>query len=336
MDAVALVNSALVGQHVRVGGQPRQSEFVAEVAPLPVGDGGDEDLVVVGIAEDVVDGPCGLPGRHRAGWLAADLGLRHMRADEERVVLEQRGVDEFAAARGLAHPQCGLDADDSEHPAHDVVDAGAGTQRLAGRTGHIGQSAEHLYDLVERRPVPVGAGQEALEGAVDESGVAGRELLISEADRFHLPDAEVLQQDVGGVDEVEDAVTVGRLGDIELDAVLVAVERGEQPGSGPGQVAGLVAGSAGFDLDDLGAEVGEDHPAAGAHDHMGELDDADVFERQRFGGRLGLGRVGRRGAGRLGAHINPSPRRGRTGRRRPRGWPECRTGSTSGRARRRR
>ena len=208
-----------------------------------------------------------------------------MGADEERVVLEQRGVDELAAAGGLADPQRRLDADDAEHAAHDVIDAGSGAQRLAGRAGHIGESAEHLHDLVQGRPVPVGSGQEALEGAVDESRIAGRELLVPVAHRLHLPDPEVLQQDVGGVDEVEDAVPIGRLGDVELDAVLVAVERGEQAGSRTGQVAGLVAGPARFDLDHLGAEVGQDHPAAGPHDHVGELDDADAVERQRLVGR---------------------------------------------------
>src|SRR5699024_9909264 len=44
-------------------------------------------------------------------------------------------------------------------------------------------------------------------------------------------------------------------------------------------------GPARFDLDHLGAEVGQDHPAAGAHDHVGELDDADALERQRLVGR---------------------------------------------------
>src|SRR5699024_8671333 len=124
--------------------------------------------------------------------------------------------------------------------------------------------------------------EEPFEGAVDESRVAGGQLLVSESDRFHLSDAEVLEQDIGGVDEVEDAAPIGRLGDVELDAVLVAVERGEQAGSRTGQVAGLVAGPARFDLDHLGAEVGQDHPAAGPHDHVGELDDADAVERQRL------------------------------------------------------
>ena len=85
-------------------------------------------------------------------------------------------------------------------------------------------------------------------------GLRAESFLVSVTHRLHLPDTEVLEQDVGGIDEVEDTVTVGRLGDIELHAVLVAVERGEQSGAGAGQVAGLVAGPAGLDLDDLGAE----------------------------------------------------------------------------------
>jgi hypothetical protein len=42
----------------------------------------------------------------------------------------------------------------------------------------------------------------------------------------------------------------------------------------------------GLDFDDLGPHVGQHHAAAGAHDHVGELDDAQAFERElacRFG-----------------------------------------------------
>jgi hypothetical protein len=41
-----------------------------------------------------------------------------------------------------------------------------------------------------------------------------------------------------------------------------------------------------LDLDDFGAEVGQDHAAGRAHDHVGELDDADAVERKAgVGGR---------------------------------------------------
>ena len=40
----------------------------------------------------------------------------------------------------------------------------------------------------------------------------------------------------------------------------------------------------GFDLDDFSPHVGQHHAAGGAHDHVGELDDAQAFERE-FSGR---------------------------------------------------
>ena len=46
-------------------------------------------------------------------------------------------------------------ADRAEHAAHDVVDAGAGAQRVAGAAGHVGEAAHHLHDLVERGAVVV-------------------------------------------------------------------------------------------------------------------------------------------------------------------------------------
>ena len=56
----------------------------------------------------------------------------------------------------------GQHTDGPEHAAHDVVDAAAGAQRVAGTAGHVGQAAHHLHHLVERGAVLVGAGQEAL------------------------------------------------------------------------------------------------------------------------------------------------------------------------------
>jgi hypothetical protein len=62
---------------------------------------------------------------------------------------------------------------------------------------------------------------------------------------------------------------------VERDAFLVAVEHGEESGAGAEQPAGVVAGQR-FDLDHLGAEVGQHHAAGRAHHHVGEFDDADA------------------------------------------------------------
>jgi hypothetical protein len=66
---------------------------------------------------------------------------------------------------------------------------------------------------------------------------------------------------------------------VELDALFVAVEHGEKPRARTQQMTGAITLD-GFDLDDLGAHIGQHHAAGGAHDHVGELDDAQAFERE--------------------------------------------------------
>ena len=85
-----------------------------------------------------------------------------MLADKKDIVLEKCGLDFHAEARDTALDERAQRADRTEEPAHDVVDAGAGTQRIAGAPGHVREAAHHLHDLVECRTVFVGAGQEAL------------------------------------------------------------------------------------------------------------------------------------------------------------------------------
>ena len=49
------------------------------------------------------------------------------------------------------------------------------------------------------------------------------------------------------------------------------------------QMPGAVAID-GLDLDDLGPQVGQHHAAGGAHDHVGELHEAQAFKWQAGGG----------------------------------------------------
>ena len=63
------------------------------------------------------------------------------------------------------------DGDGAEHSAHDVVDAGARAQRIAGPAGHVGQAAHHLHHFVQRGAVVVGPGQEALVAGVDDARI---------------------------------------------------------------------------------------------------------------------------------------------------------------------
>ena len=64
-----------------------------------------------------------------------------------------------------------------------------------------------------------------------------------------------------------------RLLQVERDAFLVAVEQRKEARARSQQPARVVARDR-FDLDHLGAQVGQHHAAGRAHHHVGELDDA--------------------------------------------------------------
>ena len=185
----------------------------------------------------------------------------------------------------------GEHADRAEHPAHDVVDAAAGAQRPADRAGHVGQAAHHLHHLVEGGAVVVGARQEALVRDVDQARIELRERGVAEAEPLHRPGLEVLAEDVGAGHQLEHDLPAARVLGVDRDALLVAVEQGEEAGAGADELSGVVAAER-LDLDHLGAEVAEDDAAGGSHHHVGELDHPDAGERQvfRFGHPSSLGR----------------------------------------------
>ena len=215
---------------------------------------------------------------------ARDRELQHVLAHQEHVVLEQRRLHFHAAAGDAALDQRAERGDRGEHAAHDVVDAGAGAQRIAGPSGHVREAAHHLHDLVERRAVVVGPGQESLVAHVDEPRVRLRQRRVVEAVLDHRARLEVLDDDVGARrDPPRDGRAVGMM-QVGRDALLVAVEHREEAGAGAEQPPRALAVDR-LDLDDLGAHVREDHAARRAHDHVRELDDAQAGERLGKGWR---------------------------------------------------
>ena len=281
--AVAAGDALGLGGEGRVDGEGVEAEAVAHDAPLGVGDDADEDLAAIGAVEDVVDGPGGAADAHGGRGLAGDGGLGHVLGDEDGVGLEQADLDVAAGAGAVAFLDGGEDAECGEGAAQDVVDAGAGAHGFAGETGHVGEAAHHLHDLVEGDAVFVGAGEEALAAAVDEAWVGGFQGAVGQAELVEGAGAEVLDEDVGGFQEFQDGAAAGRGFQVQHDAAFVAVHDGEEAGAGGLEPAGIVAGGfavlgGGFDLDDVGAEVGEHEAAGGAHDHVGEFDDAESGE----------------------------------------------------------
>jgi hypothetical protein len=210
--------------------------------------------------------------------------LHHVLRDQEHVVLEQRGLHFAALAGEVALAQRGHCADGAEHAAHDVVHAGARAQRVARAARHVGEAAHHLHHFVERGAVVVRAGQKALVAHVDEARIQLAERVVVEPQLLHGAGLEVLADDVGGGDEAQRGLHALGLLQVERDALLVAVEGREEARARAEQAARVVALD-GLDLDDLGAEVGQQQAAGRTHDHVGELDDADAGIRKRIGFR---------------------------------------------------
>src|SRR5262249_52450050 len=109
------------------------------------------------------------------------------------------------------------------------------------------------------------------------------------------------------------------------DWVVGAVERGEDRGERGGAsraapVAEIVAPSRPLELDDVGAEVAQEHGAAGAGEDAREVEDADPLQHRRAAGSLGAaGCRPRSRARRVVTHARGSPRSWRWLRGYPRG-----------------
>ena len=170
-------------------------------------------------------------------------------------------------------------AEGAEHAAHDVDHRGAGAQRPARRTGHVGEPAHHLHDLVERRPLLVRSGQEALQRAIDQPRIDLLEILGPQPALGHRARREILDHHVGRLQQLhQHRPALGRIG-VEREALLVAIEVAEEAAAEAAQLARAIAVDR-LDLDHLGAEIGQDHAAGRPEDGVGELDDADAFERR--------------------------------------------------------
>jgi hypothetical protein len=114
---------------------------------------------------------------------------------------------------------------------------------------------------------------------VDEARVELRERLLAEAEPLHRAGLEVLAEDVGAGDELEHDLAAARILGVDGDALLVAVEEGEEARAGAHELPRVVAAER-LDLDHLGAEVAEDDPAGRPHHHVRELDHPQAGERQ--------------------------------------------------------
>ncbi len=110
--------------------------------------------------------------------------------------------------------------------------------------------------------------------------------LVAQPELGRHPGQEVLHHDVRPLGQLEG--DLGALGPLKVegDAPLVPVDGGERRAHAvlAAENAQVVAERRPLDLDDVGAEVGEEGGAVRSRDHPREVEDADAFEHAHAAG----------------------------------------------------
>src|SRR6185369_764524 len=238
--------------------------------------------------------PGAAPGR---GLAVDEVDLQPMRQRGDHGV-EQADVDMLPlAAIGLAMKERRENADRRVHAGH-VVDNGrtdlhrARAGLAVDMTGDAHQAAHRLQDRVVAGARRIRPGlAEAGHRAIDDAGVDRLDRFIVELVAFEIADLVVLHHHVAGLCELADDLLSFRAGDIDGDRFLVAVGAEVERvvvvrlALGVLQVrraegAGVVAATGAFDLDHLGAEIGQHLRRQGACKHPRQVENFDARKWQ--------------------------------------------------------
>jgi len=205
--------------------------------------------------------------------------------EQRDLTVEQRQIDVGALARALTPKQRASDRERAEHAAGEIGHRQAHTDRpSAGLAGDGHRAAHRLEREVERRPVTIwpvlSVGR---DGADDDPLVQRPELRVGQAEPLHDARPEVLPDDVRLPHEIVEHLAAAVARQIERERLLVTVDRQEVRRLAVGQERRphdphRVAAVGVLDLDDLGAQVGEQHRAVRAGQHPGKVQHANAFE----------------------------------------------------------
>ena len=174
--------------------------------------------------------------------------------------------------------QGGEDTNYAEHATGNVYHRRTRPQGTAGGACHIGEAAHHLGDLIKGHTIFIGARQKALQGTVDDLGVAGGDAVVIKAEFVQGAGAEVFHQDVRFGDEPVGYLQTLRTFQVDADGALVAVVHREITGAGALKLPGFITAE-GFNLGDLRAQVCQYQSHGGPHDHVGELNHPETRKR---------------------------------------------------------
>src|SRR5437762_553341 len=235
--------------------------------------GGDHDMAVFRL----VGGPPGFAALLAGREIIGERDLDHREAG-----IQQAAIDHLALAGAVAVPERRQSADRRVQRGVAVDQRGGGAKRAADRLpGQVHQPGHCLAERVESRTVAIGAVlPEAGDGYENDVLLQLAEAVVAEAHLLHDPGAEVLQHDVGGRHQGGENLLAALGAHVEAEAFLAAVVDRE--------IDALAAhhrfGAAGFfatdllDLDDLGAEIRQDHAAARARLVPRQFQDPHAFQ----------------------------------------------------------
>ena len=180
--------------------------------------------------------------------------------------------------------ECGKDSQARVQTREYVDDGDSYLHRLVGsRSGDTHQSADRLNQQVvsgqRRAPVTTESG----DRAVHEIWSFRTQLVVSQTEALHRPGPEVLDHDVGLQRDLARTGQIVRIAQVERHRLLVAVDGRE---IGCGAVSGewrpprsrVVARPRTFDLDDVSAEICEQHRRVWPGKHAGEVGDNETVE----------------------------------------------------------
>jgi hypothetical protein len=177
------------------------------------------------------------------------------------------------------HGRGGVEAGEHVHQRHtDLV----GRPLLRTRDRH--ETRLRLgHEVVARASRGRALRAEPGDRAVDDPGIALPHLVVAHAEPVGTADLEVLDHDVGAGAQLEGKRPAVGLREVECAASLASVDGeviGRLPaGKGRAPRAGFVAALGTLDLDDVRAQVGENHRAVGTGEHARQVGDPDTRER---------------------------------------------------------
>ena len=151
-------------------------------------------------------------------------------------------------------------------------------RQTTGLAGHVHQPGDRLHDRVVRRPSGVGAALPEGRGAgVDDLWIDGAHGFVPDTQAIHRAGAEVLDDHIGSLGHAQKNRLAGGRLQIETQASLVPVLRHELHAFAIDElvteVAGQVTARRLLDLDDVGAQITEQHGADRAGRHDAQVED---------------------------------------------------------------